>query len=620
MEAMPSAVPADLSETRYKWRILWSIVIGLFMVILDTTVINVALKAIQVHFAVNTDQAQWVISLYALVLGIGTPLSGYLGDRFGTKRIYLTGLAMFAVGSLLAGLASSQTSLVFLILARGLQGLGGGIALPLGMALMFRAFPPGQRGVAFGIFGIVMVFAPAIGPLLGGWLVDHNLVSWIFLVNLPVGLLGLVIGSLFLREEPGSKAVRSDIPGMVLAAGGFGAILYAASIAGEQGKGWTSPEVLLFFGIGLLVLVVFTIVELRSRAPLMDLRLYTIPSFTLANIASMVGTISLFGAEFLLPLYLQILRGETAFDAGLLLLPMAATSMVTMPIAGRLSDKIGPRIPMVIGFLLIAFNTYQLAHIELDTSLAFIMLIVAIRGIAVGLIIQNSQLASLLDVPLRRVNRATPMVNATRQTMQSIGVAVLATVLTSAITISVPAAIANGGTPNLANLPPAIRAVAEQSLHTFQSQYITGLDHAYMTTFVIASLVTILCLFLPGWPGNWDPKARQRAANARMVAQAAPTTNRSRALLGLILAMLARKAQGPQPDPQVLATLSAAVDGRYPHDWSEEQRGKAVAQDVIEPLSILLLASSVNGDGGKTNGGAPVAGATVQGTGEAPLS
>lgn len=526
MEAMPmqSSAPAiDPTEARYKWRILWSIVIGLFMVILDTTVINVALKALQVQFAVNTDQAQWVISLYTLVLGIATPLSGYLGDRFGTKRIYLLGLGFFALGSLLAGLAASQASLVFLILARGLQGLGGGIALPLGMALMFRAFPPGQRGVAFGIFGVVMVFAPAIGPLIGGWLVDHNLISWIFLVNLPVGLIGLVIGWLFLREEPGSKAVRADIPGMLFAAGGFGSILYAASIAGEQGMGWTSPEVLLFFGIGLLALAVFTLVELRSRSPLMDLRLYAIPSFTLANIASMVGTISLFGAEFLLPLYLQILRGETAFDADLILLPMAATSMVVSPIAGRLADKIGPRIPMVLGFALIAFNTYQLAHIEIDTSLGFIMVLIAIRGIAVGLIMQNAQLASLLDVPLRRVNRATPMINATRQTMQSIGVAVLATILTSAITMSVPAAVANGGTPNLAKLPPAIRAIAEQGYHTFQNQYISGLDHAYLATFVIAVVVAVLCVFLPGWPGKYDPKARQKAANARPVAPAPAT-------------------------------------------------------------------------------------------------
>ncbi len=382
---------------------------------------------------------------------------------------------------------------------------------------MFRAFPPGQRGAAFGVFGIVIVFAPAIGPLMGGWLVDHNLIPWIFLANLPIGIVGLLVGTLFLMNDKGSKAVRADIPGMVFSAGGFGLILYGASIAGQQGVGWTSPEVLLFFGAGLVALIMFTIIELRAPAPLMDLRLYTIPSFALANIANVVGTIALFGAEFLLPLYLQILRGESAFTAGLILLPMAATAMIASPIAGRLADKIGPRIPMVIGFLFIAFNTYQLAHIEMDTSLVFLMVIIAIRGIAVGLIMQNAQYASLLDVPMHRVNRATPLINATGQTMQSIGVAALATVLTTAITITVPAAMANGNTPNLTKLPPAARAAALQGLHTFQSQYISGLDNAYTVTFVVAAIVVVLCLFLPGWPGKFDPQARQK--NARVTPQ-----------------------------------------------------------------------------------------------------
>jgi MFS family permease len=299
-----------------------------------------------------------------------------------------------------------------------------------------------------------------------------------------------------------------------------------------------------------------------------------------------------------LPLYLQILRGETAFQAGLLLLPMAATAAIVSPISGRLSDRIGPRILIVIGFLLIAFNTYQLAHIELDTSFLLIILIVALRGIAVGLIIQNSQVAALLDVPIRRINRATPLVQATRQTMQSIGVAVLATILTSALTIAVPAAIANGGTLNLATLPPAARASALQGFHTFQSQYISGLEHAYTATFIIAVAATILALFLPGWPARYDPNARRAAANAASGIAAPkprlPAPARGRALLGLTLALMAREAQKPEADPAILATLASASDGNYPHEWSDGERGKAVAQDLIEPLSVLLLASSVN--------------------------
>lgn len=511
MESVPTSPPTteNTPDPGYKWRVLASVVVGLFMVILDSTVVNVALKTLQQHFSVSTNEAQWVISLYTLALGISTPLSGFLGDRFGIKRIYLTGIGMFVVGSFLCGISPS---LLTLIIARGIQGVGGGIALPLGTALLFRAFPPRERGAAFGIFGIVLVFAPAIGPLLGGWLVDHDLLSWIFFLNLPIGLIGLTIGTRFLREAPGSANVHADIPGIILACAGFGSILFAASLAGEQGTGWGDLRVILFLTGGLLALAVFTIVELRVREPLLDLRLFGIPSFALANLAGTVGTIALFGAEFLLPLYLQILRGQTAFQAGLLLLPLAAASAVTTVIAGRISDRIGPRLPIVVGFLLITYNTYQLSQIQLDTSLNFIMFLLVLRGIAVGLIIQNTQVAALMDVPLPRLNRATPLVQATRQTMQSIGVAILATVLTSAITVSLPTTTGSGHTG--APISPAARAAIAQLYHQFQSQYITGLERAYLITCFIAIVTTILALFLPGWPGKYEPASRRSAEPA----------------------------------------------------------------------------------------------------------
>lgn len=501
-----SPAPQNVSDAGYKWRVLATVVVGLFMVILDSTVINVALKALQQHYSVSTSESQWVISLYTLALGISTPLSGFLGDRFGIKRIYLLGLALFVLGSMLCGFAPS---LNFLIAARAIQGVGGGISLPLGTALLFRAFPPRERGAAFGIFGIVLVFAPAIGPLLGGWLVDQNLLPWIFFLNIPIGIIGLTIGTLFLHEAPGSAKVRADIPGIILSALGFGAILFATSIAGEQGSGWGDPRVIAGLVIGLVALAVFTVVELRAPDPLMDLRLFGIPGFAIANVASMVGTIALFGAEFLLPLYLQILRGQTAFQAGLILLPLAIASAFSSFISGRITDRIGPRVPIVIGFILIAYNTYQFAQIKMDTSINFIIFLLVLRGIAVGLIIQNSQIAALLDVPLARLNRATPLVQATRQTMQSIGVAVLATILTGAITISMPRNIPNGA--DLSKLPPPVRQAALNGIHQFQNQYITGLEHAYMATFAIAIVAILLSLFLPGWPGKYQSASKKAA-------------------------------------------------------------------------------------------------------------
>ena len=539
------------SDPRYKWKVLASVIVGLFMVILDSTVVNVALKTLQQQFSVSTNEAQWVISVYTLALGIATPLSGFLGERFGIKKIYITGLALFVIGSVLCGLAvGASDNIVYLVVSRAIQGAGGGIALPLGTAMLFGAFPPKERGVALGIFGVALVFAPASGPLLGGWLVDHNLLNWIFYVNLPIGILGISLASFFLKDRRSDRVLKADIPGIILSTLGFGALLYGASIAGEQGGGgWTDPQTLVAFTVGVLALIAFVFVELRSPEPLLDLRLFAIRTFTVANIVGWVGIIALFGAEFLLPLYLQILRGKSAFDTGLFLLPLAITSGVITPIAGKLSDKIGPRPLLALGFALIAFNTWQLREITIDTSLDWLTFLLIVRGVGFGLVIQTTLVAALRDIPGPKTARATSLVNATRQTIQSIGVAALATILTSAITINIgdeirknlpnPASLPaqaraameagmqqfqaqldQGGTPDLAQVPAQIRPVIENALHTFQQQYITGLDHAYTATFVVAVLATLLSLFLPGWPAPFVSPAE--AAEASEGARDAP--------------------------------------------------------------------------------------------------
>jgi DHA2 family multidrug resistance protein len=532
------------TDPTYKWKVLVSVIFGLFMVILDTTVVNVALKTLQQQFNVGTNEAQWVISLYTLALGIATPLSGFLGEKFGIKRIYVGALALFVFGSVLCGIASDGSfSLTFLIVARAIQGVGGGLALPLGTAMLFGAFPPKERGVALGIFGIALVFAPASGPLLGGWLVDHNLLNWIFFVNIPIGLVGLTIASLFLKDRKSERPLKFDIPGIIFSSLGFGAVLYGASIAGESGGGgWTAPATLAAFAVGLVSLAIFAVVELRSDEPLLDLRLFKIGTFTIANIVGWVGIIGLFGAEFLLPLYLQILRGKSAFDTGLFLLPLALASGIMTPIAGRIADRIGPRVPLFIGFGLIAFNTWQLRDITMTTSLEWLTVLLIIRGVGFGLVIQNTLVAALRDVPGRQIARASSLVNATRQTIQSIGVAALATILTSAITVNVgeeirknlpstanlpPAAqagmqqfqeqLSNGGIPDLAQVPPQILPIVQAALQKFQEQYIAGLEHAYTATFVVALIATLLSLFLPGWPAKTVPSTQERP-----VGEAAP--------------------------------------------------------------------------------------------------
>ena len=534
----PFAAATD--DPTYKWKVLAAVLFGLFIVILDTTVVNVALRALQQKYSVTTNEAQWVISLYTLALGIATPLSGFLGEKFGIKRIYIGALTTFLIGSILCGVALNVSdSLLALIAARAIQGIGGGLALPLGTAMLFGAFPPKERGVALGIFGIALVFAPATGPLLGGWLVDHSLLDWIFFVNVPVGLVGITIAARFLQERKSSRPLKLDPLGILFSTVGFGSLLYGASIAGEQGGGgWGDPTVLTAFAVGVVGLVLFTITELRVSDPLLDLRLFKIPSFAISNLVGWVGIIALFGAEFLLPLYMQILRGKSAFDTGLFLLPLAITSGFTTPIAGRIADKIGPRVPLVVGFGLLAFNTWQLRDIKIDTDLGWIQFLLVVRGIGFGLVIQNSLVAALRDVPGRLTARASSLVNATRQTIQSIGVAVLATILTSAITINVGDEIRKnlpqnlppqvqaaveaglkqfGGqagssvTPDLSQVPAQILPVIQAAIGKFQDQYISGLESAYTATFGVAILAALLSLLLPGWPGKYAAPVTEQA-------------------------------------------------------------------------------------------------------------
>ncbi len=509
-----------------KWKVLISVIFGLFMVILDTTVVNVAFPTLRAEYGASLNDLQWIISIYVLSLGISTPLAGFLADRFGIKRIYLSGLAIFITGSLLCGLSPS---LPLLIASRALQGFGGGIAVPLGAAVLFRTFPEKEQGVALGIFGVAALVAPALGPILGGYLVDHSLWRAIFFINPPIGALGIFLG---LRFLPGLQNVRKpsfDFLGLVTEVVGFGAVLYAASVAANQG--WTSPSVLTWFGIGAIGLAAFTLVELYvAKEPLLDLRLYAKRVFLNASLLGYVSVIAMFGAEFLMPIYLQSLRGMTALETGLTLVPMAITGGIATILAGRLYDRVGPRPIVGVGFILLIVNTWQLSQIQANTPISWILFLLALRGLAVGATVQTTFVAALSVVPLREVAQGSALSNATRQVVQSIGVALLATVLAStlspqisalqqqfmdtppvagaapvALCQTVPSASLSVG--GLASLPPA----AVQMMGVACQQNIAGFEQAYKITFYAAFVALLLGLMLPGWPVKF---AGRRAVDA----------------------------------------------------------------------------------------------------------
>ena len=529
-----SQAPSEPSKgLAQKWKVLISVVFGIFMVILDTTVVNVAFQTLRTEFGASLSDSQWLISVYVLFLGICTPLAGYLSDRFGIKKVYLSGLGFFVLGSLLCGISPS---LNFMIAARALQGFGGGIALPLGSALLLRTFPPKEQGVALGVFGIALLVAPAIGPILGGFLVDQNLWRAIFFINPPIGILGIFLGLRFLPNIKPNFKPSLDILGLVTEVVGFGSILYAASSAANNG--WNSPEVAIFFAIGAAGLIAFALIELFvAKQPLLDLRLFARRTFLNASLLGYVSVMALFGAEFLMPIFLQALRGKTAFETGLILLPMAITGGISTIIAGRLYDRFGPRPLVTFGFIILIINTWQLSQIKADTPVTFIMFLLALRGISLGATVQTTFVTALSVVPIQQIARGSSLTNATRQVVQSIGVAILATVLTSTLSPQISAlqqqflnAPVQPGAqhfaicaaqPASASLASASGASAGRSgqipanvlvlLDEACKENIAGFEKTYTLTFYAAILALLLGLLLPGWPFKW---AGRRAADS----------------------------------------------------------------------------------------------------------
>ena len=531
----------------YKWQVVASVVFGTFMVIMDATVVNVALPTLRNVFATSgggsIGQVQWVISGFVLAIGIVTPMAGLLADRFGIKRVYLLSLFGFTVASALCGFAPN---LFLLILFRMLQGLAGGSALPLGTALLFSAFPPEERGLAFGVFGIPLVVAPALGPVLGGALVEYADWRFIFFVNVPIGLLGVSIGWRLLRESKREGRVPIDYVGAILAFIAFGGILFGLSNGAPQGDvtsggaggtgatgatgNWGSWQVILSLVVGSAALIVFVVWEYFKRdEALLDVRLFRRPTFTIANVIGWISVIGFFGAEFLLPLYLQILRGLTPLQTGLLLLPLAVASGILAPFIGRLQDKIGPRLLVAAGFGLLIVNTWQFSLLSLTESYGYIAFLLVLRGVALALVLQPTLLAALSGIGPRALPRASSLVNASRSIFQSLGVAMLATILAT----TTANALSGFQPPKPSTIPPPAnyQAIVQQAAsEAFRHAFLQGLGHAYFLTFAVAAAAFVIALFLPGWPFGWrgpapdDEDERKEAGATGVVAASSLAT------------------------------------------------------------------------------------------------
>lgn len=439
-----TAVSQEPAEFSIKTIILplLAIIVGMIMVILDSTVVNVAIPNLVQYFETDLKTIQWTVTGYTLALSAVIPLAGWLTDRFGAKRVFLFTIAMFTLGSVLCSIAQSPEQL---IIYRVIQGLGGGMVAPIGMAMVFRLAPPERRGSIMGMLGIPMLLAPALGPVLSGWFIESLSWHWIFLINLPIGIAAFILCIKFLPDTDRGRTPALDLLGMILAPIAFSMLAYGVS---EGGTSWTSATTLTGVIVGGVALILFIIVELRHKNPLLELRVFKSSDFSRGIVLAWVSQVALFGAMILIPLYLQQIKGYTALETGLILLPQALASGVGMPLGGRLFDRIGARPLAFVGLGIISGALFILSSITAETGLGLIITALVMMGLGMGLSMMPLNTHVLNAAPRKLVGRVTPLTAAAQQVVVSFAVAGLTGFLTSRIadntTSTEPTAIVQG--------------------------------------------------------------------------------------------------------------------------------------------------------------------------------
>lgn len=470
------------------------VVLGSIMSILDITVVNVALPTFQQDLNVqNYSTVAWTVTAYTLALATVIPLTGWAADRFGTKRLYMLALLLFTAGSVLCATADS---IGMLIGFRVLQGLGGGMLMPLGMTIMTRAAGPDRIGRLMAILGVPMLLGPILGPILGGWLIDNASWHWIFLINVPLGAIALLYAWRALPKDSPEPSESFDFVGMLMMSPGLALFLYGVSSIPAAGT-VLDAKVLITMIAGLLLIVAFVIYSFKPEHPLLDLRLFKNRNLTISVIAMFLFAASFFGGLLLVPTYFQVVRGELPFDAGLLVAPQGIGTMITMPLAGMLADKmpVGRIVP--VGIVVILIGMFGLTQIEADTSYTYLIATLFVLGLGMGATMMPLFTAALKTLTHHEVARGSTLLNITQQIASSVGVAVISVIYTNMLKSSdaVVAAQSISEAKRTGVQPPSAALELMQSLgHKFESIVKTDMAHAFSVSFWVSFALVAITL------------------------------------------------------------------------------------------------------------------------------
>ncbi|MQY11971.1 putative multidrug resistance protein MdtD [Streptomyces sp. RB5] len=497
-------------------KVAGAVVLGMIMAILDTTVVNVALPTFLTEFEVDAySTVAWSITGYTLALAAVIPVTGWAADRFGTKRLYVAALALFTLGSILCAFAWSIEALIAF---RVLQGLGGGMLAPLGMTIMTKAAGPHRMGRLMAVLGIPMLLGPIGGPILGGWLIDAVSWHWIFLINLPLGIVAIIYAIVVLPKDAPEPSETFDVVGMLLMSPGLALFLYGVSSIPGEGT-VTAAKVLIPGLIGLALIVSFVFWAFRPQHPLLDLRLFQDRNLTVSTLVMFLFAGSFFGAMLLVPTYFQQVRGEDVLTAGLLVAPQGIGAMVTMPIAGILADKwpVGRIVPLGM-VLIIAGITGMALNSGVDTPYWRLILCLFVMGLGMGFAMMPTFTAALKTLKAHQVARGSTLINVIQQVAASVGVAVMSVVLTNQQNASeafkAASALANAEATKVA--PPAWATETAKKLgEAFQPTALSDLADAFVTTYWVAAAALVITLiataFMPRKLEKTDPLSKTTA-------------------------------------------------------------------------------------------------------------
>ncbi|HDP6037970.1 TPA: DHA2 family efflux MFS transporter permease subunit [Staphylococcus aureus] len=482
-------------------KILAALLFGMFIAILNQTLLNVALPKINTEFNISASTGQWLMTGFMLVNGILIPITAYLFNKYSYRKLFLVALVLFTIGSLICAISMNFP---IMMVGRVLQAVGAGVLMPLGSIVIITIYPPEKRGAAMGTMGIAMILAPAIGPTLSGYIVQNYHWNVMFYGMFIIGIIAILVGFIWFKLYQYTTNPKADIPGIIFSTIGFGALLYGFSEAGN--KGWGSVEIETMFAIGIIFIILFVIRELRMKAPMLNLEVLKFPTFTLTTVINMVVMMSLYGGMILLPIYLQNLRGFSALDSGLLLLPGSLIMGLLGPFAGKLLDTIGLKPLAIFGIAVMTYATWELTKLNMDTPYMTIMGIYVLRSFGMAFIMMPMVTAAINALPGRLASHGNAFLNTMRQLAGSIGTAILVTVMTTQTTQHLSA---------FGEELDKTNPVVQDHMRELASQYggqegamkvllqfvnklatVEGINDAFIVATIFSIIALILCLFL----------------------------------------------------------------------------------------------------------------------------